>query len=300
MSTLAKLTEKGIAKPPRWLPTNVIYECIMGSVAYGVSSDTSDMDVYGICIPQKNNMFPHLNGEIPGFGVQTERFGRYSEHHLKDPDAMGGKGREYDLTYYGIVKYFEMAMTNNAEIIDSLFVPHECVLHSTYVGNLIRENRRIFLHKGSWHRFKGYAYSQLAEIGKHTAVGKRKALIETYGYDVKFAYHVVRLLLEAEQIMLEGDLDIRRHREQLKSIRRGEWTEEELRRWASEKEAGLEKVYLESKLQHSPDEGKIKTLLINCLESHYGSLSDCVTNTDAATQALRAIQLELDKVRSIL
>ena len=33
-----------------------------------------------------------------------------------------------------------------------------------------------------------------------------------------------------------------------------------------EKEKTLEKVYAESKLQHSPDEAKIKKLLLDCLE----------------------------------
>ena len=29
------------------------------------------------------------------------------------------------------------------------------------VGNLVREKRKLFLHKGAWPKFKGYAYSQL-------------------------------------------------------------------------------------------------------------------------------------------
>ncbi len=32
MSTLQRLTDRGLAKPPRWLPGNVQYETIMGSV----------------------------------------------------------------------------------------------------------------------------------------------------------------------------------------------------------------------------------------------------------------------------
>jgi len=55
MSTLQRLTDRGLIKPPRWLPGNVQYETIMGSVAYGVSSDTSDVDVYGWAIPQKDS-----------------------------------------------------------------------------------------------------------------------------------------------------------------------------------------------------------------------------------------------------
>ena len=69
MSTLQRLTDRGLIKPPRWLPGNVQYETIMGSVAYGVSSDTSDVDVYGWAIPPKDDVFPHLRGEMPGFGT---------------------------------------------------------------------------------------------------------------------------------------------------------------------------------------------------------------------------------------
>ena len=36
MSTLQRLTDRGLVKPPRWLPGNVQYETIMGSVAYGI------------------------------------------------------------------------------------------------------------------------------------------------------------------------------------------------------------------------------------------------------------------------
>ena len=55
------------------------------------------------------------------------------------------------------------------------------------------------------------------------------------GYSTKFAYHVVRLLLECEQILLEHDLNIEQNAEILKSIRRGEWREQKLRGWFNEK-----------------------------------------------------------------
>ena len=60
MSTLQRLAGRGLIRPPRWLPGNVQYETIMGSVAYGVSSDSSDLDVYGWAIPMKEDIFPHL------------------------------------------------------------------------------------------------------------------------------------------------------------------------------------------------------------------------------------------------
>jgi hypothetical protein len=117
---------------------------------------------------------------------------------------------------------------------------------------------------------------------------------------VKYAYHIVRLLYEAEQILLEGDIDLQRHREHLKAIRRGDVSEADLRQWAADKEKQLESLYLESKLPNGPDEERIKTLLLQCLEEHYGSLEGCVVQPDAALTVLRQIQEVLDRNRNVL
>lgn len=163
---IQELKDKGLIHPPHWLPTNCHYLTIMGSVAYGVSSDTSDMDIYGFAVPPKQEVFPHLKGEILGFGNQVKRFEQWSEHHIKNDDALGGKGQEYDFTIFGIVKYFQLCMENNPNALDSLFTPQNCVLHITKAGTHLRESRRLFLHKGCFPRMKGYAYSQLAKVGK--------------------------------------------------------------------------------------------------------------------------------------
>jgi hypothetical protein len=130
--------------------------------------------------------------------------------------------------------------------------------------------------------------------------GKRAELVETHGYDVKFAYHVVRLLTEVEMILMERDIDLQRNNDQLKAIRRGEWTEERLRQWCADKEAHLERVYSESTLRATPDEPKIKALLLNSLEDHYGTLEGCVVNPDRAVDALRNIRAELERVKDLI
>ncbi|RDJ35119.1 MAG: nucleotidyltransferase [Crenarchaeota archaeon] len=295
-SRVQKLTEKGLISPPKWLPSNVMYEVMMGSVAYGVSTDYSDMDVYGFAIPPKEIVFPHLAGEIIGFGKKKERFEQFQQHHVLDEDANGGKGQEYDFSVYNIVKYFQLCMECNPNMTDSLNVPQFCILHITKVGNMVRDNRRMFLHKGAWPKFKGYAYSQLHKMTSKNPKGKRKEIREKYGMDTKFAYHVVRLLDEVEQILATGEVDLQKNREQLKAIRRGEVPEEEIRRWASEKEKDLEKLYAESNLPYSPDEEKIKQLLLHCLEEHYGSLKDAFVNPNAEKLALQQIQDVLDKL----
>jgi hypothetical protein len=259
----------------------------MGSVAYGVSSDTSDKDIYGWCIPLKDVAFPHLAGEIPGFGNQKKRFDQFQQHHINDLD---GK-HTYDITVYSVIRYCHLCMDMNPNMVDSLFVPRTCVLHCSQIGNILRDNRKVFLNKKAFHTFKGYAYAQLAKIkNKNRESEARKELIEKYGYDTKFAYHLVRLLLEVEQILVEGDLDLQRHREQLKAIRNGEWKEEQVYSFFNQKEAALEDLYHTSTLPYTPNEPTIKQVLLNILEAHYGSLDKCVENIDKYKEIVSKIR----------
>jgi len=167
---LVDLNKKQLIHPPSWLPTNTMMLQIMGSVAYGVSSHTSDMDVYGFAIPPKQMVFKHLTGWIPGFGPTPPGFDQFQQHHVIDQSAMGGEGREYDFSIFNIVKYFQLCMDNNPNCIDSLFVPQSCVLQITQIGTMVREKRTLFLHKGCWPPFKGYSYSML-----HKAKNKLKS-----------------------------------------------------------------------------------------------------------------------------
>jgi uncharacterized protein len=292
---LHKLAEQKLIHPPKWLAHNTVYLTRMGSVAYGVSGDSSDLDIYGFCIPPKNLVFPHLAGEIPGFGRQIQRFESWQEHHVKDADA----GKEYDFAIFSIVKLFDLAMANNPNVIDSLFTSRENVLHSTGVSELVRENRRRFLHKGAMHKLRGYAYSQMSKIRNkaNSSNPKRAADVEAHGFDTKFAYHVVRLVLQAEQILMEGDLDLMRNREILKSIRRGEWSLTELESWFSSKEKDLETIYARSTLRNEPDEEAIKRLLLTALETHYGDLSAAVKLETPVDRILADLEAVMSKYR---
>jgi hypothetical protein len=257
----------------------------MGSMAYGVSSDSSDMDVYGFCIPTKELLFPHLSGEIMGFGQQLKRFEQYQEHHVKDASAQ----KEYDITIYSIVKYFHLCMNNNPNMIDSLFTPRRCVLHSTPIAELVYEHRRMFLHKGAMHKLRGYAYSQLSKIEAHNNASnpKRQEDIAKNGYDTKFGYHLIRL----------HDLDLERNRDILKSIRRGEWELERLKEYFVTKEKSLEEIFAKSTLREYPDEAAIKALLVKCLEHHYGSLEKIVATPTRSNDLLRELESLVERYR---
>lgn len=199
------LVNEKLISPPGFLANNTMYLTLVGSVAYGVSDVESDQDIYGFCIPPKDILFPHLRGIIPGFGEQGERFDQYQEHHIKRPS----NGHEYDLSIYNIAKYFHLCMGNNPNMIDSLFTPQRCVLHCTKVGHMVRDNRKLFLHKGSWHTFKGYSYAQLHKArNKSKGVAGIRKLEEKLDIPHDISYNEV-----LEEIKKRGINDGKIHRE---------------------------------------------------------------------------------------
>jgi predicted nucleotidyltransferase len=264
------IEEAGLIKPPYFLASNIMYLAYTGSVSYGCSVDYSDNDIVGITIPSKEVLFPHLTGAIPGFGKKIDPFNQWHQHHIKY------KEKNYDLTIYNIVQYFNLCLQNNPNCLDYLFTDRTDIVHSTQISELLRENRKLFLHRGLWPKFKGYAYSELSALGKEKYNGSRVELVEKFGYDTKNGYQCVRLLLEAEQLLGEGDLDLKRNKEQLITIRNGEWTLDQLKDWCKKKEGQLEDLYHKSRLPMcSADvEVKIKELLLQCLEIHYGNLKE--------------------------
>lgn len=177
---LDDLIEKKLINPPQFLRTNTMYMTIMGSHAYGVA-DTSDKtkmpdyDIYGFAIPPKDYIFPALRGEIAGFGKRGPTFDKpWQQHHVIDKEANGGYGKEWDFQIANIVRYFELCRNGNPNWIDSLFTPVNCVIHSTAVGQLVRDNRKLFISKKVWATFRGYAFSNIHKTAtkNYVVVGK--------------------------------------------------------------------------------------------------------------------------------
>lgn len=109
-------------------------------------------------------------------------------------------------------------------------------------------------------------------------------------YDTKNAYNLLRLILQCEQIVINQDLELDKDAELYKSIRRGEWKLEDIKQVFFEKEKILEQKILESDLPNKPDHGKIKALLLNALEIHYGSLREYVRDTAQDTILLNEVR----------
>jgi uncharacterized protein len=293
---LHDLTKRNLIHPPSWLPSNTHYLAIVGSESYGANiAGSSDQDLQGFCIPPKEDVFPHLRGEIMGFGTQHQRFNVWQEHHIKDTND-----KEYDFAVYSIVKFFHLAMENNPNVLDIICVPENCIKHITSVGQMVRDNRRMFFHAGCFHKFRGYASAQMAKIesGANRSNPKRADSIEKHGYDTKFLMHVIRLALECEQILLTGDLDLKRDSQFLLSVRRGDMTLEDGKKWWASKARDLETAYTNCKMVPMvPDEDRLKRLLMSCLEQHYGSLSQAVAVQPEMHTLLTDLQWLVDRYR---
>lgn len=277
---LSRLINAKLIKPPGFALSNLMFETLTGSHAYGIATAESDFDYVGFCIPPKEMVFP--TGYIEGFSPKPQPFKVFTKTHL----MLGDK--ECDISIYSIIPYFRLCMECNPNMIDTLFTSQDCITHITQVGQMVREQRHLFLHKGAWHKFKGYAYSQLHKMStKNPEPGSnREAIRQEFGFDVKFAYNIVRLLYEAEMILTEEDIDLRRHSEHLKAIRRGEVSQQDIVAWAASKEKDLELVYTNSKLRYGPDVPRVTDLLLDCLEHHYGDLP----RLDSATRTLEKIR----------
>jgi hypothetical protein len=73
-----------------------------------------------------------------------------------------------------------------------------------------------------------------------------------------------------------------------------------IKRNESEKE--LDILYQKSTLRHSPDEDAIKQLLLNILETHFGSLDKAIVVSDDVSlrNALKDISETVEKYRKFL
>lgn len=237
-----------------------------GSHAFGVNDDSSDIDVMGIVIPPREILFPYKN-KIFGFGAVPEPFEQCELFHV-DID-----GKSHDFTFYNIVKIFDLATKSNPNIVDYIFVPDRCIIQSDSIWNIIKNNRTLFLSKQIENKFIGYAYSQIKKIEekKNFQNKKRQAWANEYGYDLKFAYHCVRLLLEAEYIAEYNDLNVECNVLILKDIRNGLWTFDDIKNFFDEKTKDIKHKFSISELPDKPDIGKIENVLIQCLKEQFGA-----------------------------
>jgi predicted nucleotidyltransferase len=127
----------------QYVEDHTIFECIIGSRAYGTHTPESDFDKSGVMIPGK-------------------------EYHygLKRFDQFQGYPGE-DKTIYNFQKAVKLITENNPNMLDLLCIPERCVLKMTPYWQEIMDNAELFISKKCKFTFSGYGISQINRLRTH-------------------------------------------------------------------------------------------------------------------------------------
>ena len=127
---------------------NIILEVQSGSHLYGTTTPESDNDYLGIFIPSKEYIL----------GLES-----IEEYDLSSEDKLpSGRNtsKAVDRKFYELRHFCELALDNNPNILELLFVPQKNIVHCDQYGSAILNMKHLFPWKGAIDRFVKYARGQ--------------------------------------------------------------------------------------------------------------------------------------------
>lgn len=128
----------------QWLVPRTIFFCVHGSRAYGTDRPDSDYDFKGVTVPPRE----YRDGFLK----------RFEQAIWATPE---------DTTIFEIRKFFNLAADCNPNVLELLYVDPSDVKICTPEGQLLLDNRDLFLSQKASYTFRGYAVSQLRRIKGH-------------------------------------------------------------------------------------------------------------------------------------
>ena len=241
-----------------------ILRCQVGSGVHGTSiSGTDDRDEMGICL------------EPPDYVIGLRTFEQYEYHTAWDrPGGLrnrSGHG-DLDVTIYSARKWMRLALNGNPSVLLPLFVPESEIVTVTPLGHELRELAPVIVSRQAGHRFAGYLEAQRRSMLSHEGKGRdctRPELIEKYGFDTKFAAHMVRLGFQGVELLVTGRMTLpmpQQERELVRSIRMGQVKMEEALSIAADLEGLLRGLTETSSLRAEPDRDAADAWLVGAYE----------------------------------
>jgi len=181
---------------------------------------------------------------------------------------------EWDIVCYEIRKMFSLLLKCNPNVMSLLWLEDKHYIIKNPEGELLINNRNLFVSKKAYYSFTGYAHGQFKRMTAFKKAGymgeKRKQLVEKYGYDCKNAAHLIRLLKMGIEFLSSGVLNVFRYdNDMLLSIKNGEWSLEKVKNESDRLFKLSEETYLKSKLPENPDVGGAELLLIDILRNNF-------------------------------
>lgn len=233
--------------------------CIVGSAVFGMSTNDSDIDLMGVCIEPAY--------KVIGLG-KFEQY-TYSTHEGR----RAGPG-DVDCTVYGLRKFMRLAVAQNPTILTLFFVPPEFRTYDGILADGFRNMADKVISKRCASTFLGYMQAQRERMqgirgGAHT---NRPELVDKYGYDTKYAGHMIRLGYQGVEILKTGRLSMPMEDGPLavvKQIRRGDWKQRDVLYLAEQLEAELTKLKDSSELRPAPDVVAVDQFLIDAYQTQW-------------------------------
>ncbi len=208
----------------------VIYRCIVGSQAFGLAGDESDVDRRGIYLPPAEQHWSL-------FGV---------------PEQL--ENEETQEAYWELQKFVVMALKANPNVLECLYSP--LVETATPLAEELLAMRASFLSRLVYQTYNGYVASQFK---------KMQADIRNHG-QVKWKHvmHLLRLLLSGIEVLRHGFVPVQvgQHRDQLLAIRRGEINWEETEQWRVSLHREFDEALAATRLPERPDYEKANAFLV--------------------------------------
>ncbi len=189
-----------------WIAPSTIFLAYHGSRAYNTYTETSDIDIRGIFVPPLK--------------VISDPY--------KSPEQVGYHDAMYDVLILDVRKLLKLASQGNPNIIESFWVEKDSWLWTTPMWEKLHASRNVFLTKHVCKRFMGYTLGELRSLKNGltkppSATSSRYDLYEKYGYDTKAAMHALRVSRMCKEIVLSGEIIIRRpDADELKRVRYGQ------------------------------------------------------------------------------
>lgn len=263
MTTRAQDDDVNDSDARRVATENCVLLTQVGSTVHGVGvNDQDDRDELGICV------------EPPEYVIGLRRFEQY-EQRTQPQGVRSGPG-DLDRVVYSLRKWTRLAVQGNPSILIPLFVPITDVVYATSLGVDLRADPSWLLSRQAGLRFLGYLDSQRRKLrGERGTRLHRPELIERYGFDTKFAYHMVRLGLQGVELLRTGRLTLpmpEPDRSWLRALRVGEHTLAEALTRAEELEHELRRLVNSptlSSLRDRPDHAVVNEFLVRSYESHW-------------------------------
>lgn len=227
---------------------------LVGSTVHGLNLEGSDdRDEMGVCIEPLSEVLT-LNSSFEQyiFRSAAERTG------IKDARSEAG---DLDLTIFSLRKFCKLAASGNPTVLLMFYTPELVV--ETPIGKELRSMAQYFASKEAGARFLGYMHGQrlrlLGEKGQKRV--KRPELEEKYGYDTKYAMHVLRLGFQGLEFLDSGKLTLpmQGSRGYLMGVRQGEESLESVIATAEMLEADLKKALEKSPLPEHPNRPVIES-----------------------------------------